>query len=49
MFRMYPGSKERPNLAGLWMLIGYLDMLIAEARVVVDDDDGVWRYRVAGS
>lgn len=48
MFRMYPGSKERPNLAGLWMLIGYLDILIAEGRVVVDDDAGVWHYRVTG-
>jgi glyoxylase-like metal-dependent hydrolase (beta-lactamase superfamily II) len=45
MVKLYPASAGGINLAGLWMLIGYLDLLIAEQRVTVEDIDDVWRYR----
>ncbi len=45
MVKLYPASAGGVSLAGLWMLIGYLDLLIAEQRVAVEDSDGLWRYR----
>lgn len=49
MTRMYPIAGNRVNLAGLWMLVGYLDLLAAEGRIAWDDGDPVWRYRVLTS
>lgn len=43
---MYGPRAQTVGLAGLWMVVGYLDLLQAEARVAVDTVDGVWRYRV---
>ncbi|MCB9137258.1 MAG: MBL fold metallo-hydrolase [Caldilineaceae bacterium] len=41
---MYPPAPFI-NMAGLWMVIGYLDLLQAEGRVAMGTEDGVWRYR----
>ncbi len=38
---MYPGQV---NLAGLWMLLGYLDLLAAQGQVEVQAGAGVWYY-----
>mgnify|MGYP005848185353 CR=1 FL=1 len=38
---MYPGQF---HLTGLWMLLGYLDMLAAQGQVEVQAEAGVWRY-----
>jgi len=45
MVKLYPASAGGVNLAGLWMLIGYLDLLISEQRVAVEEIDSIWRYR----
>ncbi len=45
MVKLYPSAAGGVNLAGLWMLIGYLDLLIGEQRVAVEEMDGIWRYR----
>ncbi len=45
MVKLYPASAGGVNLAGLWMLIGYLDLLIDERRVAVEEIDSIWRYR----
>lgn len=42
--RMYPLWAESLNMAGLWMIIGYLDLLEAAGRVSRTDDRGLWRY-----
>ena len=41
-------AKYQPGLrsAGLWMLIGYLDLLIAEDKVTEERDGKIIRYRV---
>ncbi|MEW5957467.1 MAG: MBL fold metallo-hydrolase [Chloroflexota bacterium] len=41
MYALYP---PRFHLTGLWMLIGYLDLLEAEGQVEKQQVDGVWRY-----
>jgi glyoxylase-like metal-dependent hydrolase (beta-lactamase superfamily II) len=38
---MYPGQL---HLAGLWMLLGYLDLLAARGQVEVQPAAGVWYY-----
>lgn len=44
MYQSYPAGLRT---AGLWMLIGYLDLLLAEGRIVADlGNDGTIRYRV---
>lgn len=42
--KMYPGHYPQPHLAGIWMLVGYLDLLKIEEKVVEDVDRGVWHY-----
>ncbi len=44
--RLYGPRARMVGLAGVWMVVGYLDLLQAEGRVAVDTIDGVWRYRV---
>lgn len=43
MYAHYPPAFR---FAGLWMLIGYLDLLEAEGRIGVETVDGVWQYYV---
>lgn len=43
---MYAHQPPSMRLAGLWMLIGYLDLLIGDGQVTCEEDaDGIWRYR----
>ena len=35
------------RLAGLWMLIGYLDLLIEDGLVTQEEQDDVWHYLAA--
>jgi glyoxylase-like metal-dependent hydrolase (beta-lactamase superfamily II) len=46
--QLYGSRMAAVGLAGLWMALGYLDLLEAEGRVTVKTVDGVWRYRVMG-
>jgi hypothetical protein len=45
MYAHYPSTFR---FAGLWMLIGYLDLLQAEGAIVQETVDGVWHYRRTG-
>jgi len=45
MYAHYPPTFR---FAGLWMLIGYLDLLLAEQAIVVEMVDGVWHYERKG-
>lgn len=42
---MYAHYPERFRFAGLWMIVGYLDLLVAEGSLTMDEIDGVWTYR----
>jgi glyoxylase-like metal-dependent hydrolase (beta-lactamase superfamily II) len=42
--KMYAHYPLQLRLPGLWMLIGYLDLLAAEGRVEVSEKKGVWWY-----
>ena len=46
MNQMYAHHPPAFRFAGLWMLIGYLDLLLAEGKIGVETVDGVWRYSV---
>jgi glyoxylase-like metal-dependent hydrolase (beta-lactamase superfamily II) len=46
MNQMYAHYPPTFRFAGLWMLIGYLDLLLAEQAIVVKTVDGVWEYYV---
>lgn len=41
---MYAHHPPQFRFAGLWMLVGYLDLLKAEGAIVERTIDGVWRY-----
>lgn len=41
---MYATQPERYRLAGLWMLVGYLDLLAADGLVEQQLINGMWRY-----
>lgn len=43
--RMYGVRAQNVGMAGLWMVVGYLDLLEAEGRVTVETKDRVWHYR----
>lgn len=43
---MYAHQPPVGRIAGLWMLVGYLDLLLAERAVREEEVDGVWRYWV---
>jgi glyoxylase-like metal-dependent hydrolase (beta-lactamase superfamily II) len=42
--RMYAHQPRGVRLAGLWMLVGYLDLLAQDGLIVEETRDGVWRY-----
>lgn len=42
---MYAHQPPAGRMAGLWMLVGYLDLLIAEDLVVQETVDNTWCYR----
>ncbi|NJN84801.1 MAG: MBL fold metallo-hydrolase [Caldilineaceae bacterium] len=42
---MYAPSGSQINMAGLWMVVGYLDLLEAEGRVRRDEVEKRWVYR----
>lgn len=42
--KMYAHRPAQLRFAGLWMLIGYLDLLVADGAVERHTEDGVWRY-----
>lgn len=46
MNEMYAHYPPQFRFAGLWMLIGYLDLLQAEGKIGVEMVDGVWEYYV---
>ena len=41
---MYAHQPPATRLAGLWMLIGYLDLLIEDGLVIQEKHDDVWHY-----
>jgi glyoxylase-like metal-dependent hydrolase (beta-lactamase superfamily II) len=49
MNQMYAHYPPAFRFAGLWMLIGYLDLLEAEGVVVVETIDGVWHFVEKGA
>jgi glyoxylase-like metal-dependent hydrolase (beta-lactamase superfamily II) len=42
--RLYGARAAVVGLAGLWMVVGYLDLLVADGRATVEVQDGVWHY-----
>jgi len=44
---MYAHQPPATRLAGLWMLIGYLDLLMEDGLVQLEEPDDVWRYAPA--
>jgi glyoxylase-like metal-dependent hydrolase (beta-lactamase superfamily II) len=44
--QMYRDRARQAGPAGLWMVVGYLDLLVAEGEVTVDGVNGLWRYEV---
>ncbi len=45
---MYAHYPEQARFSGLWMLVGYLDLLLEDELLVVEGVDGVWHYRDRG-
>jgi glyoxylase-like metal-dependent hydrolase (beta-lactamase superfamily II) len=43
--RLYGPRIAEVGLAGLWMVVGYLDLLTAEGRAAMEPINGVWHYR----
>lgn len=50
LFPAMYGNRDpaRAGLAGLWMLVGYVDLLLAEGRITREVVDNVWYFRSAG-
>lgn len=46
--RLYGARANQVGMAGLWMVVGYLDLLCAEGRAIVEEHKRVWRYRATG-
>jgi glyoxylase-like metal-dependent hydrolase (beta-lactamase superfamily II) len=46
---LYANRDPGLRFAGLWMIVGYLDLLQAEGKVREELVDGVWRYSVIGN
>ncbi|MCL4858908.1 MAG: MBL fold metallo-hydrolase [Caldilineaceae bacterium] len=46
--RLYGDRAARVGAAGLWMAVGYLDLLVAEGRLAAERGaaSGAWRYRL---
>jgi glyoxylase-like metal-dependent hydrolase (beta-lactamase superfamily II) len=47
--RMYANRQATIMFAGLWMVIGYLDLLLAEGEIIVQEIDGVHHFSARGS
>lgn len=45
--QMYGHRPIETRFAGLWMLIGYLDLLLAEGAITRSTVDGVWHFNIA--
>lgn len=45
---MYAHYPEQARFSGLWMLVGYLDLLLEDELLVVEEVDGVLYYREKG-
>jgi glyoxylase-like metal-dependent hydrolase (beta-lactamase superfamily II) len=41
---MYAHQPIQGRVAGLWMLIGYLDLLLGEGAIIQEEKDNIWRY-----
>ena len=50
LFPAMYGSRDpaRAGLAGLWMLVGYTDLLLAEGRITCEVVENVWTFRATG-
>jgi glyoxylase-like metal-dependent hydrolase (beta-lactamase superfamily II) len=44
---MYAHQPPATRLAGLWMLVGYLDLLIEDGLAIQEEHDDVWHYVAA--
>lgn len=44
---MYAHQPPSGRTVGLWMLVGYLDLLTADGLVRQEEVDGIWHYRLA--
>ncbi len=44
--KMYAHLPAHFSFAGLWMLVGYIDLLKAEGQVLETEINGVWHYQV---
>lgn len=44
--KMYAHQPPAFRVTGLWMLVGYLDLLLAEEAVSRESIDGVWHYQM---
>ncbi|MFQ5577020.1 MAG: hypothetical protein ACE5G8_08545 [Anaerolineae bacterium] len=47
LLKMYAHYPPEFRFAGLWMVVGYLDLLKAEGAVIKTEMGGVWHYRPA--
>lgn len=45
---MYAHQPPGSRTVGLWMLVGYLDLLMADNLVRQEEIDGIWHYRAVG-
>ncbi len=46
---MYAHLPVQFRFAGLWMLVGYLDLLMQEGAVLQEEQGGVWHYKAISS
>ncbi|RMG93339.1 MAG: MBL fold metallo-hydrolase [Chloroflexi bacterium] len=44
LMKMYAHYPEQIRFAGLWMLVGYLDLLKADGLIIEKEINGVWHY-----
>ncbi|MCX6050105.1 MAG: MBL fold metallo-hydrolase [Chloroflexi bacterium] len=45
--QLYGARAQQVGMAGLWMVVGYLDLLQAEGRLTVETINNVWHFRPA--
>lgn len=46
--RLYGPRATDVGMAGLWMALGYLDLLVEEGRIVCETVDDVWQFGLVG-
>ena len=44
---LYAHQPPEGRVAGLWMLVGYLDLLIEDGLAIQEEHDDVWHYVAA--